>query len=219
MSGPPKDAEGRNKESPPSGPHVEAGELDAAAVDSVLRAASPDSRRPPPSLRPENPRLIARLFEALQDLTFSCDAVESADSIARLMRQAIDVDCALVHFWDRRSDEFVVVAAEGRGAEAALGARTPPGDPVVSAAVEIQSAVAVDISAAEARSLARFASSERERSILGIHLTDGALPIAFIELADPIGYEGFAATDIEALAYAGQRYRELIARIGLPDRL
>lgn len=184
-------------------------------------APPPASVAPPPqrlaySAPPPPPEQIDHaevLFEAMHDLTMLDSAPKGARFCLQVALAAVPCLAGLVHLRDPKSLELVVVHAEGPRADALLGTRTLPIDPLAVRASRAGKPVVATYGAepdAETTKCPRHAHFD-PWSVVVVPVMRGGQLLGLLEMVDPIDGNPHDEKAQAALAYVADRLARFLA--------
>jgi len=140
----------------------------------------------------------------------SCErAVEAACVCIAACAKAVGCRAAIVHLWDPREENFVIVYSLGSGGSLLLNARHGAHDPLLDEAFAKRAPRVMNFEGARA-SLARHAVVGGAWSVLVAPVGDDHAPLAAIELIDPLDGSCFDDRHVAAARYTAQRLGELL---------
>ncbi len=175
----------------------------------------------PAKLRATGEELISDLFESVHALDFCKDSVEAAAFTLKLAMEKLASDTGAVHLYDIDRREFVVVQAEGPGAEALRGLRTPDTDALAAEAMRRRGAFIVAASSGDPLAAGRrwealaAAAGRPVGSIACARAAQAGRFLGLVELANLAGSGAFEAGDEHALTYISERFAEIVAARGV----
>jgi hypothetical protein len=178
----------------------------------VLEATPPAERKTLLTPHPEDDP-IDIVIEALRNA--SCEsAIEAASLCLAWCARAVRCRAALVHLYDPRSHEFVVVYALGERAGYLLLTRHAAMDDALAAAVVKGSPRVDNYGGGKRRAPQRYAFFGGAWSALVAPVMDGERILGAIELVDPLDGSCFDENAIAASCYVTKRLAELLAPFG-----
>ena len=192
-----------------------------APLATAAATSAADSEVAPPAIvsrpvvrgrRRAGEDLISELFEAMHELHFARDIVTGAEFVLSVLAEVIPCEYALVSVFNINTRKFVVVRAQGPGAERSILHATPDNDGSVVEVMRRGGARAFKATGDARFSGGRFGAFKYplEQLLCG-PVRQGGRYLGLIELGNPLGGKPFHDSEINALDYICEQFADFVA--------
>lgn len=184
----------------------------AAHVETEPGPPAPEPRPVVRGRRRAGEDLISELFEAMHELHFARDIVTGAEFVLGVLAEVIPCEYALVSVFNINTRKFVVVRAQGPGAQGSILFATPDNDALLSQVMRRGGARAFKAPGDARFSEGRFATFRYplEQLVCG-PVRQGGRYLGVIELGNPLGGKPFHDSEINALDYICEQFADFVA--------
>jgi GAF domain-containing protein len=158
----------------------------------------------------EEPDLICALFEAMIDLDHAPSLLGAATFCVRALLGHVRPRAVFFHEYDASANDLVVLAAEGPGAEALVGARHPKSDRILSTALHDRRVAVFDEQTKEGAlwSWRLFAVGPVD-SVVVAPVLNGDRLVGVLEIASGADAARLGAREADGASYVAERLGEL----------
>jgi transcriptional regulator with GAF, ATPase, and Fis domain len=202
---------------PPVRPRVVSlADTDFALVEETPAPAPPRPASAPPisqtfAKRPVGDELVSALFDTMHELEFAPDSLDGARFCLAAIESVVPCRASMIHLYDPRRRDFLVVDARGEAAESMLLLRQDEKDPLFRVALPTGRPFAWNnLKNSPIGRLARFSSLSYVDRVLVAPVMNGKSCVGVIELADPKSGP-FWTEDEHAVRYVADRFGAFLA--------